>query len=141
MRGRFAAAVDLRVGDYVVHEDHGIDRFAGFETKTVGEVTRDYLELEYRGEDKVFAPTDQLAKISRYVGAGGDAATDSRALGVGVALTRDHPVVHRVVGVELPTEELAVVLLQLASVLTDDLEVNDRLSHALLLSRRIAATE
>ena len=73
VRGRFAAAVDLRVGDYVVHEDHGIARFAGFETKTVGDVTRDYLELEYRGEDKVFAPTDQLAKISRYVGAGGDA--------------------------------------------------------------------
>ncbi len=73
VRGRFAAAVDLRVGDYVVHSDHGIARFAGFETKTVGDVTRDYLELEYRGEDKVFAPTDQLAKISRYVGAGGDA--------------------------------------------------------------------
>ena len=72
VRGRFAAAVDLRVGDFVVHEDHGIARFAGFETKTVGDVTRDYLELEYRGEDKVFAPTDQLAKISRYVGAGAD---------------------------------------------------------------------
>ena len=73
VRGRFAAAVDLRVGDYVVHEDHGIARFAGFETKTVGDVTRDYLELEYRGEDRVFAPTDQLAKITRYVGAGADA--------------------------------------------------------------------
>ena len=72
-RGRFAAAVDLRVGDHVVHEDHGIARFAGFETKTVAGVTRDYLELEYRGEDKVFAPTDQLAKITRYVGAGGEA--------------------------------------------------------------------
>ena len=64
---------DLRVGDYVVHDDHGIARFAGFETKTLAGVTRDYLELEYRGEDKVFAPTDQLAKISRYIGAGGDA--------------------------------------------------------------------
>ena len=72
-RGRFAAAVDLRVGDHVVHEDHGIARFAGFETKTVAGVTRDYLELEYRGEDKVFAPTDQLTKITRYVGAGGEA--------------------------------------------------------------------
>ena len=71
-RGRFAAAVDLRVGDHVVHEDHGIARFAGFETKTVAGVTRDYLELEYRGEDKVFAPTDQLAKITRYIGAGGE---------------------------------------------------------------------
>ena len=72
-RARLASFADLRVGDYVVHTDHGIARFAGFETKTVAGVTRDYLELEYRGEDKVFAPTDQLAKISRYVGAGGDA--------------------------------------------------------------------
>ncbi|MGH2952048.1 MAG: transcription-repair coupling factor, partial [Solirubrobacterales bacterium] len=61
---------DLRVGDHVVHSDHGIARFAGFETKSLAGVTRDYLELEYRGEDKVFAPTDQLAKITRYVGTG-----------------------------------------------------------------------
>ncbi|MQA74254.1 MAG: transcription-repair coupling factor [Solirubrobacterales bacterium] len=72
-RGRLASFADLRVGDFVVHSDHGIARFAGFETKTLAGVTRDYLELEYRGEDKVFAPTDQLAKITRYVGAGGDA--------------------------------------------------------------------
>ena len=71
-RGRMASFADLRVGDYVVHSDHGIARFAGFETKTLAGVTRDYLELEYRGEDKVFAPTDQLAKITRYVGAGGE---------------------------------------------------------------------
>src|SRR6185295_13149818 len=68
---RFASAVELRVGDHVVHEDHGVARFSGFETKTVGGVTRDYLELEYRGSDRVFAPTDQLAKITRYVGTGG----------------------------------------------------------------------
>jgi transcription-repair coupling factor (superfamily II helicase) len=71
-RGRLAAFTDLRVGDHVVHSDHGIARFAGFETKAVGGVTRDYLELEYRGEDRVFAPTDQLAKITRYVGTGGE---------------------------------------------------------------------
>jgi transcription-repair coupling factor (superfamily II helicase) len=72
-RGRLMTFAELRVGDYVVHEDHGIARFAGFETKTLAGITRDYLELEYRGEDKVFAPTDQLAKITRYVGAGGEA--------------------------------------------------------------------
>jgi transcription-repair coupling factor (superfamily II helicase) len=71
-RGRLATFTDLRVGDHVVHEDHGIARFAGFETKTVAGVTRDYLELAYRGEDRVFAPTDQLAKITRYVGTGGE---------------------------------------------------------------------
>jgi transcription-repair coupling factor (superfamily II helicase) len=71
-RARLSAAVELRVGDYVVHEDHGVARFAGFDTKTLAGVTRDYLELEYRGGDRVFAPTDQLARISRYVGADGD---------------------------------------------------------------------
>jgi len=71
-RHRIANAIELRVGDHVVHEDHGVARFAGFDTKTVGGVTRDYLELEYRGADRVFAPTDQLAKISRYIGADGD---------------------------------------------------------------------
>jgi transcription-repair coupling factor (superfamily II helicase) len=71
-RGRLAFS-DLRVGDYVVHEDHGVARFAGFETREVGGVTRDYLYLEYKGEDRVYVPTDQLEKLSRYVGAGGDA--------------------------------------------------------------------
>jgi transcription-repair coupling factor (superfamily II helicase) len=71
-RGRMASFADLRVGDHVVHADHGIARFAGFETKTVAGVTRDYLELTYRGEDRVFAPTGQFAKITRYVGAGGE---------------------------------------------------------------------
>src|SRR3954453_9952925 len=70
-RGRLAFS-ELRVGDYVVHEDHGVARFAGFETRAVGGVTRDYLYLEYRGEDRVYVPTDQLAKLSRYVGAGGE---------------------------------------------------------------------
>ena len=47
-------------------------RFAGFETRTVANVTRDYLYLEYQGDDRVFVPTEQLAKISRYVGGGGE---------------------------------------------------------------------
>jgi transcription-repair coupling factor (superfamily II helicase) len=72
-RGRLAFS-DLRVGAYVVHEDHGVARFAGFETREVGGVTRDYLYLEYKGEDRVYVPTDQLAKLSRYVGAGGEPA-------------------------------------------------------------------
>jgi transcription-repair coupling factor (superfamily II helicase) len=71
-RGALRSFTELRTGDIVVHEDHGVARFAGFETRTVAGVTRDYLYLEYQGDDKVFVPTDQLAKISRYVGAGGD---------------------------------------------------------------------
>ena len=70
-RGALRSFAELRTGDIVVHEDHGVARFAGFETRTVSGVTRDYLYLEYQGDDRVYAPTDQLAKISRYVGAGG----------------------------------------------------------------------
>ena len=70
-RGRLAFS-ELRVGDFVVHEDHGVARFAGFETREVGGISRDYLYLEYKGEDRVYVPTDQLAKLSRYVGAGVD---------------------------------------------------------------------
>jgi transcription-repair coupling factor (superfamily II helicase) len=71
-RGALRSFTELRTGDIVVHEDHGVARFAGFETRTVADVTRDYLYLEYQGDDRVFVPTDQLAKISRYVGAGGE---------------------------------------------------------------------
>jgi transcription-repair coupling factor (superfamily II helicase) len=70
-RGVLRSFAELRTGDIVVHEDHGIARFAGFDTKTVAGITRDYLYLEYAGSDRVFVPVDQLAKISRYVGAGG----------------------------------------------------------------------
>ncbi len=70
-RGVLRSFAELRTGDIVVHEDHGVARFAGFDTKTVADVTRDYLYLEYAGSDRVFVPVDQLAKISRYVGAGG----------------------------------------------------------------------
>jgi transcription-repair coupling factor (superfamily II helicase) len=71
-RGALRSFTELRTGDIVVHEDHGVARFAGFETRTVANVTRDYLYLEYQGDDKVFVPTDQLTKISRYVGGGGE---------------------------------------------------------------------
>ena len=67
--GAIASFTDLRAGSPVVHEDHGVARFTGFETKTVGGITRDYLELEFRDGDRVFVPSDQLHKISRYVGA------------------------------------------------------------------------
>ncbi len=70
-RGVLRSFADLRTGDIVVHEDHGIARFAGFDTKTVAGITRDYLYLEYAGSDRVFVPVDQLAKISRFVGPGG----------------------------------------------------------------------
>ena len=62
---------DLRPGDVVVHEDHGVGRFERFETRTVGGVTRDYLDLAFRGEDRLYLPHEQISKLTRYVGADG----------------------------------------------------------------------
>jgi transcription-repair coupling factor (superfamily II helicase) len=59
---------DLRTGDYVVHEDHGIAQLKGFETREVAGVTRDYLLLAYRGDDRVYVPHEQIGKVSRYIG-------------------------------------------------------------------------
>ena len=69
---------DLRSGDYVVHEDHGVGRLLGFETKTVAGVTRDYLFLAFRGDDRLYVPHEQIGKVSRYVGADGHAPALSK---------------------------------------------------------------
>jgi transcription-repair coupling factor (superfamily II helicase) len=73
-----ASFSDLRTGDYVVHEDHGIAQLLGFETKEVAGVTRDYLLLGFRGEDRVFVPHEQIGKVSRYIGADSRAPTLSK---------------------------------------------------------------
>ena len=71
--------MELKPGDYVVHEQHGVGRFVGMRQRTIGKgesaVTREYLVIEYapskRGApaDKLFIPTDQLDQVSKYIGA------------------------------------------------------------------------
>ncbi|MBN2096094.1 transcription-repair coupling factor [Candidatus Peregrinibacteria bacterium] len=58
----------LRVGDLVVHLDHGIGRFLGVDTKTIDDINREYLEIGYAENDRLFVPIDQADKISKYVG-------------------------------------------------------------------------
>lgn len=60
---------DLSPGDLVVHEVYGIGRFLGVEQLTVQNSTRDYLLFAYRGEDRLYIPTDQLDRIQKYIGA------------------------------------------------------------------------
>jgi transcription-repair coupling factor (superfamily II helicase) len=64
-----ASFADLRTGDYVVHEDHGVGKLLGFETKEVAGVTRDYLLVAFRGDDRLYLPHEQLGKLSKYIGA------------------------------------------------------------------------
>jgi transcription-repair coupling factor (superfamily II helicase) len=73
-----ASFADLRIGDFVVHEDHGVGKLLGFETKAVAGVTRDYLFLAFRGEDRLYVPHEQLGKLSRYIGADAKSPTLSK---------------------------------------------------------------
>ena len=75
---RSQSFADLRTGDYVVHEDHGVGKLLGFETKEVAGVTRDYLLLAFRGEDRLYVPHEQIGKVSRYIGADASAPTLSK---------------------------------------------------------------
>ena len=67
---------DLSPGDYVVHHQHGVARFAGMVTRAIGGVERDYLLLEYRGDDKLYIPSDQIGVVRHYTG--GDSPTLSK---------------------------------------------------------------
>jgi len=58
----------LRIGDLIVHLDHGIGRFLGVVPKTIDEIRREYLEIAYAENDRLFIPIDQADKISKYVG-------------------------------------------------------------------------
>lgn len=59
---------DLKEGDYVVHLNHGIGKFVGIETLEINGGHRDYLRIEYSGEDRLFVPTDQLNLLQKYIG-------------------------------------------------------------------------
>src|SRR4051795_4903617 len=77
---------DLSPGDYVVHHQHGVARFGGMVKRSIGNVERDYLLLEYRGEDKLYVPSDQIDAVRHYTG--GDQPTLSRLGGGDWAKTK-----------------------------------------------------
>ncbi|MCX6807404.1 MAG: transcription-repair coupling factor [Patescibacteria group bacterium] len=58
----------LQPDDFVIHIDHGIGRFLGIVTRSVDDVTREYLELEYGGGDRLFVPVDQADRVSKFLG-------------------------------------------------------------------------
>ncbi len=85
MPSKRKAAIDpleLKSGDFVVHEQHGIGRYVELVERSAGGITREYLVIEYasakRGQpgDRVFVPTDSLEQVSKYVG--GEAPTVHR---------------------------------------------------------------
>jgi transcription-repair coupling factor (superfamily II helicase) len=67
---------DLKPGDHVVHHQHGVARYGGMVTRAIGGIERDYLLLAYRGDDKLYVPSDQIDAVRHYTG--GDAPSLSR---------------------------------------------------------------
>ena len=65
---------ELKIGDPVVHAQHGIGRYQGLVELDLGEGRNEFLLLEYDGGDKLYVPVSQLAVISRYSGAQAEAA-------------------------------------------------------------------
>jgi transcription-repair coupling factor (superfamily II helicase) len=59
---------DLKEGDYVVHHHHGVARFGGMVKRTINGAERDYLLLEYRGDDRLYVPSDQIDAVRHYTG-------------------------------------------------------------------------
>lgn len=59
---------DLKVGDFVVHEHHGIGQYIGIEKIEVQNIKKDYLCIKYKGEDKLYVPVDQMSLIQKYIG-------------------------------------------------------------------------
>ena len=60
---------DLKVGDLVVHVDHGIGVFVGLKQIGLGEAMQEFLELRYAGEDKLFVPVERLDLVQKFTGA------------------------------------------------------------------------
>jgi transcription-repair coupling factor (superfamily II helicase) len=59
---------DMKTGDYVVHFQHGVARFGGMVKRSIGNVERDYLMLDYRDGDKLYVPSDQVDALRPYTG-------------------------------------------------------------------------
>ena len=78
---KIAAFTDLKVGDYVVHENHGIGQYMGMVRLASDGTYRDFLHIRYQGSDKLYVPTDQLDRVQKYIGSEGEAPKLNRLSG------------------------------------------------------------
>lgn len=65
---RIKSYTELKVGDYVVHQNHGIGKYMGIGTLEVGGIHKDYMHIMYAGGDKLSVPIEQIDMIQKYVG-------------------------------------------------------------------------
>lgn len=67
---KIASQAELELGDYVVHENHGVGRYCGISTVTMNGVTGDYIKIEYAEDGSLYLPCTQLDRLSKFTGAG-----------------------------------------------------------------------
>jgi transcription-repair coupling factor (superfamily II helicase) len=68
---RIKSYSELKVGDYVVHVNHGIGKYLGIETLVINGIHKDYLHIRYQGSDKLYVPVEQIDLVQKYVGSEG----------------------------------------------------------------------
>jgi transcription-repair coupling factor (superfamily II helicase) len=64
---RIKSYLDLKIGDYVVHVNHGIGKYIGIETLPVGGLHKDYLHIKYAKNDMLYVPIEQIDLVQKYV--------------------------------------------------------------------------
>ena len=79
---KLEAFTDLKEGDYVVHEAHGVGIFRGTVRLQSEGTYRDYLLIQYQGNDKLYVPTDQFDRVQKFIG-GADNAPPLNSLNGG----------------------------------------------------------
>ena len=79
----------LAVGDYVVHNVHGIGVYNGIKTLTVSGISKDYLEVLYLGTDKIYIPVEKIDLLSKYSGQEGVAPKVNKLGGIEWAKTKE----------------------------------------------------
>ncbi|MFF2450328.1 transcription-repair coupling factor [Neobacillus sp. NPDC058068] len=68
---RIKSYSELKIGDYVVHVNHGIGKYLGIETLVINGVHKDYLHIRYQGSDKLYVPVEQIDLVQKFVGSEG----------------------------------------------------------------------
>ncbi|MCZ6696273.1 MAG: transcription-repair coupling factor [Acidobacteria bacterium] len=96
---------DLKIGDLVVHVEHGIGRYTGLTRVGSGDAQRDFMLLAYEGGDRLYVPTDRLDLVQRYSGMGGPRPRLDRLGGPGWERTKKR--------VRVAMEEMAKDLIEL----------------------------
>lgn len=102
---KIKAFSDLNVGDFVVHQAHGIGQYIGIEKLSVGDVKRDYLKIRYQEGDFLYIPTNQLDLIQKYIGTEGKSPKVNKLGGTEWAKTKSR--------VKESLQELAAELIKL----------------------------